>query len=88
MPLYCGYCHRLFSHADSKIRHEKYSCQRKEKPQHVPKTPFPTENQYGFPNEIEFGEAFRFKTPSSILVASLSGCGKTCFTESFILDHL
>jgi len=33
------------------------------------------------------GEAFRFKTPSSILVVSPSGFGKTCFTESLLLDH-
>ena len=37
---------------------------------------------------IEFGETFRFKTPSSILVVGPSGCGKTCFTESLFLDHL
>jgi len=34
------------------------------------------------------GEAFRFKTPSSILIVGPSGCGKTCFTESLLLDHL
>ena len=88
MSLYCGYCHRLFSRVDIRIRHEKHSCQRKENPEDVPKIPFPTENQNRFPNEVEFGEAFRFKTPSSILVVGPSGCGKTCFTESLLLDHL
>ena len=88
MSLYCGYCHRLFSRVDSRIRHEKHSCQRKENPEDVPKIPLPTENQNRFPNEVEFGEAFRFKTPSSILVVGPSGCGKTCFTESLLLDHL
>ena len=34
------------------------------------------------------GEAFRCKTPSSILIVGPSGCGKTCFTESLLLDHL
>ena len=34
------------------------------------------------------GEAFRFKTPSSIMIVGPSGCGKTCFTESLLLDHL
>ena len=48
----------------------------------------PTEKQNKFPNGIEFGEAFRFKTPSSILVVGPSGCGKTCFTESLLLDDL
>ena len=88
MSLYCGYCHRLFSRVDSRILHEKHSCQRKENPEDVPKIPFPTENQNRFPNEVEFGEAYRFKTPSSILVVGPSGCGKTCFTESLLLDHL
>ena len=52
------------------------------------KITLPTEKQNKFPNGIEFGEAFRFKTPSSILVVGPSGCGKTCFTESLLLDHL
>lgn len=39
-------------------------------------------------SEWELGEAFRFKTPSSILVVGPSGSGKTCFTESLLLDHL
>ena len=34
------------------------------------------------------GEAFRFKTHSSILIVGPSACGKTCFTESLLLDHL
>ena len=88
MSLYGGYCHRLFSRVDSRIRREKHSCQRKENPEDVSKIPFPTENQNRSPNEVEFGEAFRFKTPSSILVVGPSGCGKTCFIESLLLDHL
>ena len=88
MSVYCGYCRRLFSHIDSRICHKKHSCQRKENPEDVPKIPFLTENQNSFPNEVEFGEAFRFKTPSSILVVGSSGCGKTCFTKSLLLDHL
>jgi len=34
------------------------------------------------------GEAFRFKTPSSILVVGPSGFGMTCFTELLLWDHL
>ena len=52
------------------------------------KITLPTEKQDKFPNGIEFGEAFRFKTPSSILVVGPSGCGKTCFIELLLLDHL
>ena len=52
-----------------------------EKRDDVPKTPFPTENQNELPNGTEFGEAFRFKTPSSSLVVGPSGRGKTSFTE-------
>ena len=54
----------------------------------VPNIPFPTEKHSGIPSGIETGEAFRFKTPSSILIVGPSGCGKTCFTESLLLDHL
>ena len=39
----------------------------------TPKIALPTEKQNGFPNGIEFGEVFRFKTPSSILVLGPSG---------------
>ena len=80
----------IFSHIDSRIRHEKHSCQssESEKTQEVPKITFPTEKSHGIPNGIEMGEAFRFKTPSSILIVGPSGCGKTCFTESLLLDHL
>ena len=91
MALWCRYCQRLFSRADSRIRHEKHSCQSRgcEKTRvDAPKITFPTEIQNGIPNGIEVGEAFRFKTPSSILVVGPSGCGKTCFTESLLLDHL
>ena len=34
------------------------------------------------------GEAFRFKTPSSTLIVGSPDYGKTCFTESLLLDHL
>ena len=54
----------------------------------VPKIAFPTEKHHGIPSGIEMGEAFRFKTPSNILIVGHSGCGKTCFTESLLLDHL
>ena len=33
------------------------------------------------------GKAFRFHTPSSILVVGPSGCGKTVFTEKLVLDN-
>ena len=36
--------------------------------------------QPGIPSGIEKGKAFRFKTPSSILIVGPSGCRKTCFT--------
>ena len=54
----------------------------------APKITFPTENNRGIHSEIERGKAFRLKTPSSILIVCPSGCGKTCFTESLLLDHL
>ena len=54
----------------------------------APKVTFPTEKKHGIPNEIEMVEAFRFKTPSSILIVGPSGCGKTCFTESLLLGHM
>ena len=80
MSLYCLYFHRLFSRADSsgsdKTRED------------VRKIPFPTKKHHGIPSEIEIGETFRFKTPSSIWVLGPFGCGKTCFTESSLLDHL
>ena len=31
---------------------------------------------------------FQFKTPSNILIVGSSGCSKTCFTETLLLDHL
>ena len=46
------------------------------------------EMNHGILNGIEMGEAFRFKTPSSIMIVGPSGCGKTCFTESLLLDLL
>ena len=36
---------------------------------------------------IMWGRAFRFHTPSSILVVGPSGCGKTVFTEKLLLDN-
>ena len=85
MSLWCRYCQILFSRADSRSRHEKNSCQRLI--EDSPKCTFPTEMSNGNPKGMEMGDAFRFKTPSSILVVGLSGCGKTCFTESLLLDH-
>ena len=67
---------------------EKHNCQRKKIREEVPEITFPIENNPGIPSEIEWGKAFRFKTPSSILIFGPSGCGKTCFTESLLLDHL
>ena len=90
MSLYCRYCHRQFFRADSRTRHEKHSCQSSgsEKTRDVPHITFPTKKHHGIPSTIEMGEAFRFKTPSSILIVGPSVCGKTCFTESLLLDHL
>ena len=90
MSLYCQYCHKLFSRIYRRVRHEKHSCQNSgsEKTLDVPKITFPSETNHGILNGIEMGEAFRFKTPSSILIVGPSGCGKTCFTESLLLDHL
>ena len=34
-----------------------------------------------------WGRAFRFHTPSSILIVGPSGCGKTVFTEKLLLDN-
>ncbi|PFX18269.1 hypothetical protein AWC38_SpisGene17372 [Stylophora pistillata] len=33
-------------------------------------------------------EGFKFKSPSSILIVGPSGCAKTCFTKSLLLQHL
>ena len=52
------------------------------------KITLPTEKQNGFLIGVERGKAFRFKTPSSILIVGPSGCGKTCFNETLLLDHL
>ena len=90
MSSLCRYCQRLFTRADNIIRHEKHSCQSRgsEKTREVSKVTFPTEKNHGTPSGLEMGEAFRFKTPSSILIVGPSGCGKTCFTKSLLLDHL
>ena len=37
---------------------------------------------------MEMGAAFRFKTPSSILVVGPSGCGKTRFTQALLGEHV
>ena len=52
------------------------------------KITLPIKKQDKFPNGIEFGEASRFKAPSSTLIVGPSGCGKTCFNKSLPLDHL
>ena len=70
------------------VQEEKHNCQRKTKHEEVPEITFPTKNNPGIPSGIERGKAFRFMTPSSILVVGPSGCGKTCFTEWLLLDHL
>ena len=90
MSSLCRYCQKLFTRADNRIRHEKHSCQSSgsEKTRKVSKITFPTEKNHGISYGMEMGEAFRFKTPSSILIVGPSGCGKTCFTESLLLDHL
>ena len=89
MSFLCRYCQRLFTHADNRIRHEKHSCQSSgsKKTRQVSKGTFPTEMNHGTPNGLEMGEAFRFKTPSCILIVGPSGCGKTCFIESLLLDY-
>ena len=90
MSFLCRYCQRLFTRADNRIRHEKHSCQSSgsEKAREVSKVLFPTEKNHGTSSGLEMGEAFRFKTPSSILIVGPSGWGKTCFIESLLLDHL
>ena len=37
---------------------------------------------------MERAAPFKFQSPSSILIAEPLGCGKTCFTESFLVHHL
>lgn len=37
---------------------------------------------------METGQAFRFHTPSSMLVVGPSGCGKTVFTSDLLLNNL
>ena len=37
---------------------------------------------------MERREAFRFHTPSSLLVVGPSGCGKTVFTTNLLLNNL
>ena len=95
----CCYCQKPFTRADSKRHYEKYTCWMRLENGHFPSLPagtrkevpeiaFPTKNNSGIPSGIERGIAFRLKTPSSILVMGPSGCRKTCFTESLLLDHL
>ena len=36
---------------------------------------------------MERREAFRFHTPSSLMIAGPSGCGKTVFTTELLLDN-
>ena len=36
---------------------------------------------------IMWGRAFRFHTPSSVLIVGPSGCGKTVFIEKLLLDN-
>ena len=77
MPLSCRYCQSIFACADSRIHCKNHSCKRWfGKPQ---EDGFPTEKQHGLLSVIEMKEAFRFKTPSSILAMGPSGCSKTCF---------
>ena len=54
----------------------------------VPEITFSTEDNPGIPSGIATEKAFRFKTPSSILIVGPSGCRKTYFTESLLLDYL
>ena len=88
----CCYCQKPFTRAGSNRHHEKYTCWKRLENGHfssspavtrvdAPKVTFPNENNPGIPRGIEKGKAFRFKTPSSILIVGPSGCGKTCFTE-------
>ena len=95
----CCYCQKPCTRAGSKRHHEKYTCWKRLENGHFPSSPavirdevpeitFPTEKNYDIATGIEWGKALRFKTPSSILVVDPSGWGKTCFTESLLLDHL
>ena len=79
---------RSRSETPPSAQEEKHNCQRKTTQEEVPEITFPTENNPGIPSGIEWEIAFRFKAPSSILTAGHSGCGKTCFTELLLLDHL
>ena len=36
---------------------------------------------------MERGEAFTFKTPTSLMSAGSSGCGKTVFTTRLLLEN-
>ena len=54
----------------------------------MPEITFSTEDNPGIPSGIATEKAFRFKTPSSILIVGPSGCRKTYFTESLLLDYL
>ena len=36
---------------------------------------------------MEPSQAFRFHTPSSVMIVGPSGCGKTVFTTKLLLDH-
>ena len=95
----CSYCQKPFTRAGSERHHEKYTCWKRLENGHFPSSPavareevpeitFTTKKNYEIANGIQWGKAFQFKTPSSILIVGPSGCGKTCFTESLLLDHL
>ena len=81
MFLSCSYCQRFFKREDNRIRETQLSRKNKT-PEDVPKVTSATEKHHRCSNEIEFGETFRFKTPSRILIVPppLPCCFKTIVT--------
>jgi len=81
-----AYEHNAMSPARSRTRTARSGVERTNHEATAPHTPSGKQN--GNLRKIEMGEAFDFKTPSSILIVDPSCCGNTCFTESLLLDHL
>ncbi|PFX15461.1 hypothetical protein AWC38_SpisGene20314 [Stylophora pistillata] len=50
--------------------------------------PVTTDPTQSFDLSQRWCEGFKFKSPSSIFIVDPSGCGKTCFTKSLLLQHL
>ena len=77
----CHHCQKPFIRTYNRNRHERYTCWKRFENEEDRAPLVASSPEKGKPSGIELGEAFRFKTPSSILIMGPLGCGKTCFTH-------